>query len=408
MTWQKELEDALAALKRHEADRDREEQDGSIERLRRDVNDVISQHPVLAELLPTSDQWHLYSLSSGYPYNTEKLKSALTDHVLRAVRESGIATASRRCEAFLNGVAGTCLPGFDITLFAGLDLSERWDIAPGQCVVPFQTAQRQFARPRARFPQLSFWLNSRFVCICDRIPGTSGGWIVDIKGFQVWLSAARGLTRAQRREALAVLSGRSEGEASKAAIELGVDEARRCPHCASEGAVSRGMARGLRRYQCKGCGRTFNALSGTPLSGLHHKERWLSFGASLAKGETVKASAARCDVAVSTAFRWRHRFLAAARSDSEVLKGIVEADETYVLESRKGARGLGRKARRRGGKAKKRGLSREQVPVLMAADRSGTSRQASASFPFRRPSANSQDRERVSPSFPFSGSTQMS
>ena len=43
-----------------------------------------------------------------------------------------------------------------------------------------------------------------------------------------------------------------------------------------------------------------------------------------------------------------------------------------VLESRKGARGLGRKARRRGGKAKKRGLSREQVPVLMAADRSGT------------------------------------
>ena len=119
---------------------------------------------------------------------------------------------------------------------------------------------------------------------------------MDGKGFQVWLSAARGLTRAQRREALAVLSGRSEGEASKAAIELGVDEARRCPHCASEGAVSRGMARGLRRYQCKGCGRTFNALTGTPLSGLHHKERWLSFGASLAKGETVKASAARCDV----------------------------------------------------------------------------------------------------------------
>ena len=55
-----------------------------------------------------------------------------------------------------------------------------------------------------------------------------------------------------------------------------------------------------------------------------------------------------------------------------MLKGIVEADETYVLESRKGARGLGRKAPRRGGKAKKRGLSREQVPVLMAADRSGT------------------------------------
>ena len=200
---------------------------------------------------------------------------------------------------------------------------------------------------------------------------------MDGKGFQVWLSAARGLTRAQRREALAVLSGRSEGEASKAAIELGVDEARRrCPHCSSEGAVSRGMARGLRRYQCKGCGRTFNALSGTPLSGLHHKERWLSFGASLAKGETVKASAARCDVAVSTAFRWRHRFLAAARSDStrgrRCSRGSWKRTRPTSWRAGRARAGLGRKARRRGGKAKKRGLSREQVPVLMAADRSGT------------------------------------
>ena len=56
-----------------------------------------------------------------------------------------------------------------------------------------------------------------------------------------------------------------------------------------------------------------------------------------------------------------------------MLEGHVEADEIpYVLESRKGARGLGRKARRRGGKAKKRGLSREQVPVLMAVERGGT------------------------------------
>ena len=68
---------------------------------------------------------------------------------------------------------------------------------------------------------------------------------MDIKGFQVWLSAARGLTRAQRREALAVLSGRSEGEASKAAIELGVDEARRCPHCANARGRFRAVWRGV-------------------------------------------------------------------------------------------------------------------------------------------------------------------
>ncbi len=32
------------------------------------------------ELLPTSDQWHLWPLSSGYPYRTEELESALPDH----------------------------------------------------------------------------------------------------------------------------------------------------------------------------------------------------------------------------------------------------------------------------------------------------------------------------------------
>jgi len=71
----------------------------------------------------------------------------------------------------------------------------------------------------------------------------------------------------------------------------------------------------------------------------------------------------------------------AGRNDQARLGGIVEADQTYVLESRKGSRlwskPLGeavvpdRKPRKRGGKAAKRGLSGEQVPVLIAADRSG-------------------------------------
>ena len=49
--------------------------------------------------------------------------------------------------------------------------------------------------------------------------------------------------------------------------------------------------------------------------------------------------------------------------------GTVEADETYFLHSQKGQRKLDRPARKRGGVAKKRGLSSEQVPVLIARDR---------------------------------------
>lgn len=42
-----------------------------------------------------------------------------------------------------------------------------------------------------------------------------------------------------------------------------------------------------------------------------------------------------------------------------------------VLKSRKGERGLPRKARKRGGKTKKPGLSDEQTPILIARDRHG-------------------------------------
>ena len=194
---------------------------------------------------------------------------------------------------------------------------------------------------------------------------------MDHERFRDWFSHVDDLTAVQREEVAAALSGRAEGAASLAAIELGVDEERRCPHCGSGGAVSRGKARGLRRYRCKACGKTFGALTGTPLSGLHHKDRWLAFGASLAEGETIHESAGRCGIAPSTAFRWRHRFLEAVRQAPDRLAGIVEAEETFVLESRKGERKLDRKPRRRGGKARKRGLSREQVPILVAADRAG-------------------------------------
>ena len=49
----------------------------------------------------------------------------------------------------------------------------------------------------------------------------------------------------------------------------------------------------------------------------------------------------------------------------------MEPGEACILESRKGERNLDRKPRRRGGKAARRGLSDEQVPVPVAVDRSG-------------------------------------
>lgn len=197
--------------------------------------------------------------------------------------------------------------------------------------------------------------------------------------FRSWLSQSADLTRKQREETAKTLSSKSQGEAALAAIELAVDQDRTCPRCNTKGAVSRGKVRQLRRYYCKGCRRTFDALTGTPLSGLHHKEKWLAFGEAMLDGDTIHESAGRCGIDPTTAWRWRHRFLKAARTSADKLRGIVEADETYFLRSRKGERKLDRPARRRGGKASRRGISSEQVPVVVAADRSGST--ASAVLP---------------------------
>src|SRR5689334_19860445 len=185
---------------------------------------------------------------------------------------------------------------------------------------------------------------------------------MDRKAFQAWLSGADALTEAQKAAAGEILAGRPVGAASLAAIELGIGEDRCCPRCGATGAVANGKARGLQRYLCKACGRTFGALTGTRLSGLHRKEEWLTFGACLAEGDSIKASAERCGVAVSTAFRWRHRFLEAVETGAGKLRGIVEADETFVLGSRKGDRAW--KRRRFAQPLSLRPSSRSSAPML--------------------------------------------
>ena len=146
-----------------------------------------------------------------------------------------------------------------------------------------------------------------------------------------------------------------------------------CPHCGRDDIRPWGKAGGKPRYRCANCRKTFNPLTGTPLAGLHYQDRWQDQAQALINGETVAKAAARCKVAYTTAFRWRHRFLSALNLDKPpCLTGIVEADETFILESFKGKRSfLPRPSRKRGGKAHKRGLSAEQIPVIVARDRSG-------------------------------------
>lgn len=212
---------------------------------------------------------------------------------------------------------------------------------------------------------------------------------MDTSTFQAWVSAIAGLSAAQIDEARGALMAEREARVaadvsagSAAPVQDGdllsrIGQARQarlgCAHCGGDEIRPWGQCRGKPRYRCVTCSRTFTPLTGTPLAGLHYPDRWGLQAEALMAGETIAQAARRCGVHYTTAFRWRHRFLAALNQDKPVrLNGIVEADETFILESFKGKRGgLKRAARKRGGKAAKRGLSSEQIPVMVARDRSG-------------------------------------
>ena len=183
----------------------------------------------------------------------------------------------------------------------------------------------------------------------------------------------RKLTAAQRQiigDELAALSTQSE---VSGIIEKRFSEVTQCPHCQCTHVIRHGQANGMQRYRCRGCAKTFSALTGTPLCGLHKRDKWLEQAEALRTGQPLRAVARCLDIHLGTAHRWRHRFLSFPKTlQPRSLTGIAEADETYFLLSFKGKRSeLGRPPRKRGGKASRRGLSQEQVPVLVARDRSG-------------------------------------
>jgi transposase-like protein len=239
---------------------------------------------------------------------------------------------------------------------------------------------------------------------------------MDVVEFQEWLSGVLKLSCAQRRQVFLELAlseeiyskketmdgfleictdfsisdgapiGISSAPGIREVSELSLDAAdaladivhRRveelgCPHCKSRDVTLWGSASPLPRYRCKNCRRTFNALTKTPLARLRKKDKWFEQSKAMIEGVSISKTAERCDIDYKTAFLWRHRFLGAPCLDKpKTLSGIVESDETFILESYKGKRSdMPRASRKRGGKATKRGISSEQIPVIVVRDRTG-------------------------------------
>jgi transposase-like protein len=152
-----------------------------------------------------------------------------------------------------------------------------------------------------------------------------------------------------------------------------------CPKCGGTHVVRNGHESGKQQYLCRGCGRSFVETTNGAVSHSHSGETvWKQVIADTINGVAMDETAESLDLHHETVFNMRHKILycleQAVANRQQPLKGICEADETYILESVKGKKipeGYHRKARRHGAKASKRGVSGEYICVCAAVERDG-------------------------------------
>ncbi len=159
-----------------------------------------------------------------------------------------------------------------------------------------------------------------------------------------------------------------------------------CPYCSGEKVIRYGHKCGKQRFLCKQCGRTFVTTTHTIMSHSHlSRAVWQEVIIDTVHGNAIDYSAKRLGINHLTVFDMRHKVLLALQELPEtehiLLDGISELDETFVLECYKGKplrETVGRKARKHGAKAQKRGISSEYVCICTGIQRKGEAYAATA------------------------------
>jgi transposase-like protein len=143
-----------------------------------------------------------------------------------------------------------------------------------------------------------------------------------------------------------------------------------CPQCGHKHYFKYGKDKGVQRYMCNGCNKTFTPYTGTWLAHIHKKELISEYLVLMQNHLSLDKTSKRLNISKKTSLDWRHKILSSIeKTETDSFVGITESDETFFLFSEKGKKELNRKSRKRGGKAKKQGASKEQIPVSVTMDR---------------------------------------
>ncbi|MCI1722415.1 MAG: IS1595 family transposase [Lachnospiraceae bacterium] len=153
-----------------------------------------------------------------------------------------------------------------------------------------------------------------------------------------------------------------------------------CPDCGGRAVKNGRNASGHQTYRCTKCGKRFTSLTGTFMQGTRKDAgTWRIFLDGLLNSHTLEDIAKASGISVTTAFYWRQKvFDALLELNGDVsLSGVIEADETFILDDFKGNHKkfvLPRPARRHISKAAVAGLSKCQVCVPCMMDSNGNAK----------------------------------
>lgn len=113
-----------------------------------------------------------------------------------------------------------------------------------------------------------------------------------------------------------------------------------CPHCDSVKYIRNGINKGIQRYKCKTCNRTFKDTTDTPLHGLHKKDKIGKYLDALREGMSIRKAAKYVGVSKNTAFVWRHKLLSSLNDcpktkETRSVAGMAILRTPYSAKGRK-------------------------------------------------------------------------
>ena len=185
-------------------------------------------------------------------------------------------------------------------------------------------------------------------------------------------------------------------------IECDKEKQEAIPKCVKCGAMKvkrNGHKKGKQAYLCQSCGKSFVSTTDTAIANSHSGEAvWKQVIRDTVNGVPIVRTAESLMLNHETVFNMRHKILFCLEDEElrnpTILEGVCEADETYVLESYKGAEitsNFRDKPRKNGAVATMPGVSNEYICICAGVERSGSA----IALTVNRATASKNDIERV-------------